>query len=427
MAMGEDLIIRNITIIDGFGGAAMADAEVAIECGVFGAIRPSGTYTGGAAIYDGRGGYLLPGLWEGHTHLRAQPGLSPADQVAALESILVSYLAAGITTVLELGGPLDIDCSLRRRHMPPPPDAAQLFFAGPSFTGIDGWPLGLHHNRALVRETDDVDSARRMVFDLSDETDFVKCIYDGEPGAPDKLPRAVLGAIVSAAHERGKNVLVHIRTKRDIEEAVDAGADCIEHCFIPYDAADLTEAREVGELLARTGTYFSPTFTVFEQLGRSGDPAYLEDLVRAAIIAPGDAGEIAARPSFGAPFPHHPAAETLMRLTYGMRALPIMRDAGVKIAAGSDIAPFMSRPAALLRELQLLSAAGLSNGEVIVAATRHAAEKIGKGNTVGTIAPGAVADAVLVDADPLADVMHLVRPEHRVATLRHGGLRLLSS
>jgi imidazolonepropionase-like amidohydrolase len=114
-------------------------------------------------------------------------------------------------------------------------------------------------------------------------------------------------------------------------------------------------------------------------------------------------------------------------LTYGMRALPIMRDAGVKIAAGSDIAPFMSRPAALLRELQLLSAAGLSNGEVIVAATRHAAEKIGKGNTVGTIAPGAVADAVLVDADPLADVMHLVRPEHRVATLRHGGLRLLSS
>ena len=42
------------------------------------------------------------------------------------------------------------------------------------------------------------------------ETDFVKCIYDGEPGAPDKLPRAALQAIVKAAHERGKSVLVHI-------------------------------------------------------------------------------------------------------------------------------------------------------------------------------------------------------------------------
>jgi len=97
-----------------------------------------------------------------------------------------------------------------------------------------------------------------------------------------------------------------------------------------------------------------------------------------------------------------------------------MRDAGVKIAAGSDVGFFMSRPAALLRELQLLSDAGLPNGDVIVAATRHAAEKIGKATSVGTIAVGAVADALLLDADPLADVMYLVRPEHRVATLRGG-------
>jgi imidazolonepropionase-like amidohydrolase len=425
MAMGEDLIIRNVTVIDGSGGPPMANAEVAVERGVFRAIRRSSAGTAGT-VYDGRGGYLLPGLWEGHTHLRSQPGASPAEQLATLEAILASYLAAGITTVLELGGPLDIDCRLRERHAQSPPAAAELFFAGPSFTGIDGWPLGLHHNRALVREAGDADTARRMVFELADDTDFVKCIYDGEPGAPDKLPRPVLQAIVTAAHERGKSVLVHIRTKRDIEEAIDAGADGIEHAFIPSDPADMTEAEDVAELLSRTGTYFSPTFTIFEQVGRSGDSAYLDDLVRAAIIAPGDLAEIAARPAFGAPFPHHPAVESLTRLTYGMRALATMRDAGVKIAAGSDVALFMSRPAALLRELQLLSAAGLSNGEVIVAATRHAAEKIGKSASVGTIAIGAVADAVLVNADPLADIMHLVRPEHRVATLRRGQLRLLA-
>ena len=103
-----------------------------------------------------------------------------------------------------------------------------------------------------------------------------------------------------------------------------------------------------------------------------------------------------------------------------------MREAGVKIAAGSDVAMFMSRPAALLRELQLLSAAGLSCADVIVAATRHVAGKIGKEQTAGTIAPGQRADALLVDADPLADVMHLVRPWHRVATLRRGKLDLFA-
>jgi imidazolonepropionase-like amidohydrolase len=423
--MAEDLIIRNVTVIDGSGGPPAANMEVAIEGGKFVAIRPAGPATNGATVFDGHGGFLLPGLWEGHTHLRARPDEAPADQVVRLETILAGYLAAGITTVLELGGPLDIDGRLRERHRTTPPsDAAELFFAGPSFTGINGWPLELHGNHSLIREAGDADSARRMVLELEGETDFVKCIYDGEPDAPDKLPRAALQAIVTAAHERGKSVLVHIASKRDIEEAVDAGADCIEHSFIPSDPDDLTEAEDVADLLASTGTYFSPTLTVFEQIGRSGDRAYLDQLTRDAIISPAEAREIASRKTFGAPFPHHPAAETLTRFQYAMRILPIMRDAGVKIVAGSDVAFFLSRPAALLRELQLLADAGLPSGDVIVAASRYCAEKIGKGKTAGTIAIGQIADALLLDANPIADVMHLVRPSHRVATLRRGHLSI---
>ena len=422
------MIIRNVTVIDGSGAPAMANAEVSIDGGVFRAIRPVENGATDAQIVDGRNGYLVPGLWEGHTHLRMRPDEDPPDQVARLEAILAGYLEAGITTVLELGGPLDIGGRLREKHRTSPPtDAAELFFAGPSFTGIDGWPLGLHGNHSLVREAWDAASARRMVLELEAETDFVKCIYDGEPDAPDKLPRAALEAIVTAAHERGKRVLVHIATKRDIDEAVAAGADGIEHTFIPRDATTTAEAEEVAALLARTGTYFSPTLTVFEQIGRSGDHSYLDDLSRDAIISPDEARDVAGRTTFGAPFPHHPADVTLARFAYGMRILPLMRDAGVKIVAGSDVALFMSRPAALLRELQLLVKAGLSNGDVIVAATRHVAEKIGQGATVGTIAVGQIADALLLDADPLADVMHLIRPSHRVATIRRGHLRFTSN
>jgi imidazolonepropionase-like amidohydrolase len=229
-----------------------------------------------------------------------------------------------------------------------------------------------------------------------------------------------LQAIVAAAHERSKSVLVHIATRNDIEEAVDAGADCIEHTFIPRDPNDLREAEEVARLLASTGTYFSPTFTVFEQIGRSGDPSYLDDLVRDAIISPDEARAVAGSQAFGAAFPHHPAAETLTRFHYGMRILPIMRDAGVKIVAGSDVGLFMSRPTALLRELQLLARAGLPATDVVAAASRFAAEKIRKGGNAGMIAAGQIADALLLDADPLADIRHLVHPSHRIATIRRG-------
>ena len=265
---------------------------------------------------------MLPGLWEGHTHLPARGDEAPSDQVARFETVFAGYLAAGITTVLELGGPLDIDGRLRERHRETPPtEAAELFFAGPSFTGINGWPLHLHHNHSLVREASDAETARRMVLELEGETDFVKCIYDGEPGAPDKLPRAALQAIVKAAHERGKSVLVHIATKRDIEEAIDAGADCIEHTFVPREPNDLTEAEDVAHLLASMGKYFSPTLAVFEQIGRSGDRTYLDELVRDAIMTAEDAQRFAGAQTFGSPFPHHPAEETLTRFQYGVRAV----------------------------------------------------------------------------------------------------------
>ena len=417
------LTIRNVTVIDGSGGAAKENAEVAIEDGVFTAIRPSSNDPSRGPIFDGKGAYLVPGLWEGHTHLRKRPGEVVTDELARLESLLAAFLPAGITSVLELSGPLEIDVRLRdRRRTSPPFDAAEMFYAGPPFTGIDGWPLPQHYDHSLVREAADPESGRRMVLELNDKTDFIKCMYDGEPGAPDKLSKPAMRAIIEAAHDNGKNVLVHIRTKRDIEEAIDAGADGIEHCFVPEDESSETEAQEIAALLASTDTYFCPTFCIYEQIGRNGDRSYLDDLVKNEIMTPDQAHEVGSRKTFGDPFPHHSAAESLLRLRYGMRVLPIMRDAGVKIVAGSDFAMLMPRPAALLRELQLLARAGLKNGDVIVSASRHAAEKIGKGDTIGTIAVGQVADALLVNANPIDDIMHLIRPEHHVATIRRGNV-----
>jgi imidazolonepropionase-like amidohydrolase len=97
-----------------------------------------------------------------------------------------------------------------------------------------------------------------------------------------------------------------------------------------------------------------------------------------------------------------------------------MHAAGVRLAVGSDLAVAMSRPAATLREMALLARAGVTPKDVLVAATRHAAEKVGQGATVGTIAPGKAADALLLNANPLENLDHLLRPGHLVATIKAG-------
>ncbi len=429
--MNQTTTITNITVIDGFGGKPLVDAEVTILDGLISSVAPRRANANlvDGVTFDGRGGYLIPGLWEGHTHLRSMRGEAVHDEASRLEDILRGYLRAGITTVVDLGGPLDVACAFRNRQRHVPATAeADFLFSGPVFTGVNGWPLAVHGDHSLVHEAGDAETGRRMVFDLPDEPDVIKCMYDGEEGASDKLSRSTMKAIISAAHERGKKALVHICTSQDIEAAIDADADGIEHSFVPRDFEDVGEAKRVAKVLSRAGAIFAPTLTIFEQIARSGDPAYLDELQRDGIITHDDKSAALNSELFrGKPFPHHPRDETLKRYRYAAKTLPIMLDAGVKVAAGSDRAFFTTRPGALLRDLQLLARAGMPIGQVIEAATRRSAQKIGKEKIVGTITNGSVADAFIVNADPIANIDVVVRKEHRVACIRRGHVHDLTA
>ncbi|MEU7137830.1 amidohydrolase family protein [Nocardia sp. NPDC046473] len=416
------MIIRNVTVIDGSGAAPIENAEVVVAGERFTEVRPCAPDAVPAddEVIDGRGGYLIPGLWESHTHLAGYAaGLPEPEQVPFVIRALADFLAAGITTVVDLGGSLDIDRAVRTQA--DPGETATLCYAGPVFTGVGGWPLQAHGNPAMARQVSDPEQGRRLVLELVEDVDFVKFIYDGEPGAPDKLSRRALHVMVEAAHEAGKKVLVHIRTHADIEDAVSAGADCVEHAPLPSGDDELTEAGKIADLLASSGTYYCPTLVTWEQLGHGGDRSYLQELLVDGILDESGARAVAARPGFGRPFPHHPAEESMARFRYGMRTLPIMHAAGVKIVAGSDVSLTLpSPPLALLRELQLFAKAGLSPAQIIVTATRHAAERISMPARTGTITAGSVADALLLDRDPLADLSVLSDPAGRAATIRQG-------
>ena len=176
--------------------------------------------------------------------------------------------------------------------------------------------------------------------------------------------------------------------------------------------------------LVRSGAYLTPTLALWEQLARAGDEDYVAELAAAGSLSRTEADALTA-PERGwgqTEFPHHPKVECLARLLAAYEMLPAMHAAGVKLAAGSDVAIALSRPEAACREIALLARAGVPAKDVLVAATRHAAEKVGLGATVGTIEPGKTADALLLDADPLADVDNLIQRGHHVAIVKDGNL-----
>ncbi|WP_194924576.1 amidohydrolase family protein [Catenulispora pinisilvae] len=447
------MIIKNVTVIDGTGETPRSGMDVLIDAGRFADIRPTGTGSGTSSsaasggwddepVLDGRGGYLLPGLWEAHTHL-TEMGMPVAEIPAYMRKTLAEYLQAGITSVCDLGGLYLLPRSERETGRANG-TAPAVFCARAGFTGVNGWPANSrdshdsHDSRGgrpeFVKvaglengglfQIDDADTARRHVQELLGQVDYVKCMFDGATGgAGRRLPRAALDAIIEATHNAGKKVLVHIATGADLREAVQAGADCIEHSPIPWDPADLGEAEQLAGILAEAGTHYCPTIVTWEQLGRGGDPAYLDELIADGILQPDGVAEITARPGYGKPFPHHPADKMKIRFDYAMRSLHLFHEAGVKLVAGSDIAPVLPTPAhGLLRELQLFAKAGLPSTEIIATATSRAAEKIGKRGSMGTITVGADADAILLDADPLTDIAHLTGLRHHRAVISAGHL-----
>jgi len=249
--MAANLIIKNVTVIDGSGAAPASGMDVVIRDGVFEPLRRAAHTqrdAAGATTIDGQGRFLVPGLWESHTHLR--PILKDDEQAsqAALDHTLSDYLASGITSVVDLGGPVDPYSTFRdRQRSSGPAGRAQLLFAGPSFTGINGWPMSLHHNPTCAYEIGDAPTAvARLRALMERQPDVIKVIYDGESGSPEKLPLQALQTIVAESHERGVRVVVHVRTERDSLDALEAGADGLEHSFLPTPGREEAEAERLG-------------------------------------------------------------------------------------------------------------------------------------------------------------------------------------
>jgi imidazolonepropionase-like amidohydrolase/ABC-type multidrug transport system permease subunit len=410
-ARGQVLVLRGATVLDGLGGR-IVNARVVIRDHRIADVSLEDDRVPmpeGAAVEDLRGRYLIPGLFDSHVHWGGSGGVGAAPVERTDDRLAHDFgaaLAAGVTSVVSLTDNLADMQSLSTSVAAAKERAPRTFFAGPSITAKGGHPAELFTflpglAEQLTRQVETPEAARAAVAELNRAgVDLVKLVL--EPGFEARpLPRLdedVFRSAMAEAKARKMRTTVHVGTDADARLAIEAGANGLEHTA--RGLSDTTVA-----MMAAKKVTFTPTNVVLDWGWKQGAIRGEDDRVR-ALALPSILQTLLDPTSPLAPMlVDGPTKDTMARAFAGSldQTTRAIR-AGVPILAGSDAGnPVTFHGVSLIRELELLAQAGMPLGDVLKSATSRAADRLGQ-STLGRVSTGAIADLVVLDADPSEQV-----------------------
>lgn len=379
-ARAQDLTITNARIVDGTG-RVIERGSIVITAGRITSVTANAAAPGTSAI-DAQGMTVMPGLIDTHRHdLLGDLGAMPSfrddiDVAAAIDSItpgrLRSLLAQGFTTVMMPGTYLSPSQRVRRLLEDGTFEGPRLLFSGPGFTAPGDFPAtGMvcqgneYCTEQVAFQVTDAARARSHVRSLTEAgVDAIKVLVD-DVGAD--LSDEVFAAVVREAESLGLPTMLHAHRVEDMLDGVRLGVDRLVHTpgDAPIAAGDGARIlRERGVAIATTVSLSAPQFAQAAGFEYSG----------------------AAR--------HRQVLENIRHLV----------DEGVVVAFGTDSPDFITAQV----EIQQLSTV-LTPTEIIAAMTRDAAIFMNLEDEIGTLETGKCADIVIVDGDPLTDIMDLAQ------------------
>jgi imidazolonepropionase-like amidohydrolase len=412
--MPDTLVLTDFVLIDGTGRAPAAGSSVVVEEGHIVAVGENRRRPVGVRVIEGRGRWLLPGLWDTHIHhVFAGGGFVWAEEFSDQQRKWSwrGCLRSGVTSVVSVGDDKEIILSARAREADGSLLAPRVFVSGTIFTAPGGHPCStiLHGHAAQFRglaievdePTDSRDRLRRLVAD--DGIDLVKVVYSTIPGDVPRLDGSVLSALVEEAHARGRPIVAHVSTPEEAAECVAAGVDGLEHMVF----GDAEALDSVFVAAAERRVLWTPTLCLFDKFAHDGEARYIDDYNPAGTVSTTVLESLKApgawwhEPDAGVPPP--PWA-------LWVHAAGRAHALGVPLALGTDAGnPVIFHGLAVHRELELLVRAGLTPMQALSAATSVAATKVGVQDTLGTVEPGKEADLLILEADPLKDIANTRR------------------
>jgi imidazolonepropionase-like amidohydrolase len=373
----------------------------------------------GAATRDASGGYIAPGLIDAHVHY-AQTGWVdgrpdagdlrarfPYDSVVAAlrdhpERFDRAYLCSGVTSVFDVGG-YPWSLAMARRHEETL-TAPRMVAAGPLLATINFW-LNLPFERQFVVMGSD-SAVREGVRALAwMGASAIKVWYIQ---VPDSLQATMRHRIMVAGEETrrlGLPLIVHATELARAKEALAAGARVLVHNVddVPVDSEFIALARKNDAIVIPTLVVVTGYEDVFR--GRSPGLRYPLDCV-----------DKVTRAHLETPIPDgmRPPAARLDRLTSipvrSAHNLALLVAAHIPVAMGTDAGnPGTAAGPSVYAEMEAMQAAGMSAAAVFASATMGSARAMGRDKELGSLEPNKLADAVVFDADPTADIANARR------------------
>ena len=380
-------------VIDGTG-RVIDNGTVVINGAKITAVGPASTpVPAGATRVDLKGKTILPGLVNAHGHVAATSGLqSDTKQFYTRDNLLRqlrTYAMYGITTVFSLGEDQEAGFVLRNENSSAM-DRAKVFVAGPVINGATA------------------DEARAMAVRVAEmKPDLLKIRVDDNLGTSRKMPEAAWRATIEEAHARKLPIAVHVYWLADAKATLLAGADLIAHSVRDVPVDD----QFINALKSRDVCY-SPTFTreistfiydatpswvddpFFLKGAEKGVPELLKDQKRQETFRNSNGWKTGQQYKAG--------------LEVAKKNLKTLVDRGVRIAMGTDTGPpgrFQGFFEHL--ELEMMVDAGLTPMQALVSATGDAARCHRKAGEIGSLATGAAADLLILNANPLDSIRNM--------------------
>ena len=404
--MGMGTLFRGGRVFDGVGEDLLEGTEVLVEGGRIVEVSDVPIQSATAGVVDLRGRTLMPGLIDAHFHaLAASPDLGAVEHMPAsllaqhARANLEATLQRGFTTIRDAAG---ADYGLARATEAGLIAGPRLFYSGHAlsqtgghgdFRGYESGPalcscgIGARHFSTVADGVPEVRRAARE--ELRRGATQIKIMGSGGVSSPSdpisnlQYSEEEIRAAVWEAHSWGTYVMAHVYTPEAIRRCVEFGVRSIEH-------ANLIDAGTAA-FAAERGAWVVPTLATYESLARRGAAL---GFPRVSLDKLGAVSEA------------------------GVASLEILRSAGVKMGFGTDLLGAMHEDQ--LTEFEI-RARVLPSVEILRQATSGNAELLGRPGELGVVAPGALADLIVVDGDPIADIGVLSGRGERIALVMKGG------